>query len=236
MEYQHGRNEEGHRTFHGRERGHNTPFQVVLEIDNHALPGELSLGPHDQGIVVFAHGSGSSRHSPRNRFVASKVQEGEFGTLLFDLLTPDEDAHPQNRFNIELLTTRLLGAIEWLRNDEVRQHLPVGIFGASTGAASMLRAAALSGGDISAVVSRGGRPDLAEGYLERVRCPTLFIVGGEDSAVLECNRAALARLGSSERHLEVIPGATHLFPEEGALERVAAVATEWFQRHLRAKR
>jgi putative phosphoribosyl transferase len=168
--------------------------------------------------------------------VASQLQAGEVGTLLFDLLTPEEDSSPENRFNIELLTTRLLGAIEWIRNDEVRQHLPLGIFGASTGAASMLRAAALSAGDISAVVSRGGRPDLAEGFLERVRCPTLFIVGGEDSAVLACNRAALLRLGSSERHLEVIPGATHLFPEEGALERVAAIATAWFQRYLRAKR
>ena len=189
-----------------------------------------------RGIVVFAHGSGSSRHSPRNRQVAAALHNVGFGTLLLDLLTPEEDEVDmrtgQHRFAVRMLGERVVGAIDWLRPDE---KSPVGLFGASTGAAAALIAAAARPQDVSAVVSRGGRPDLAGDDLPAVRAPTLLIVGSRDTAVLEMNEGARARL-HVESALEVVPGATHLFEEPGALDVVARLAVAWFERFLPQER
>lgn len=199
------------------------------------LDGDLTLVPGAPGLVVFVHGSGSSRHSPRNRAVAGTLLDAGLGTLLFDLLTRDEeradqlDAHL--RFDIPLLTDRLWGATTWLREQPQTQHVRLGFFGASTGAAAALVAAAAHPEAVSAIVSRGGRPDLAGQALEAVRAPTLLIVGGDDTTVLELNRAAMTQMRAPV-HLEIVPGATHLFEEPGALERVAALAAAWFTRHL----
>lgn len=198
------------------------------------LGAELHIPERAQGIVVFAHGAGSSRLSPRNRYVADTLRERGLGTLLFDLLTPEEEeadfptAHL--RFDIDLLAERLIRASGWLV-EEIPHGMPFGYFGASTGAAAALVAAAYLGPEVRAVVSRGGRPDLAGDNLERVKSPTLLLVGGRDEIVLELNRAALERLGG-EKRLEVIPGATHLFEEPGALADVARRASDWFVRHL----
>jgi putative phosphoribosyl transferase len=182
--------------------------------------------------VLFAHGSGSSRLSPRNRAVAAALRAAGLGTLLFDLLTPGEDVDYETRFDIQLLTRRLLRARAfWLDRPEAK-GLATGYFGASTGAAAALLAAAREPAGVSAVVSRGGRPDLAMQELPAVAAPTLLIVGGRDEVVLELNRRALAQI-RCEKALEVVPGATHLFEEPGALERVAALAAGWFVRHLR---
>ncbi|QES47089.1 phosphoribosyl transferase [Streptomyces venezuelae] len=199
------------------------------------LAGDLVLPEGAEAVVVFAHGSGSSRHSPRNRAVASALNAAGLGTLLFDLLTPAEEADRANVFAIELLAGRLLDATRWLRD---RTPLPIGCFGASTGAAAALRAAGTTtpegaaGAEIGAVVSRGGRPDLAGPHLAAVRAPTLLIVGGRDTTVLELNRLAQREL-TCENRLEVIPGATHLFEEPGALDEVAGLARDWFRDHLR---
>jgi putative phosphoribosyl transferase len=199
------------------------------------LEGDLSLPKAALGVVLFAHGSGSSRHSPRNRQVARLLNEAKLATLLVDLLTPHEEAidlqTAQLRFDIPLLAKRLVGATDWLARYSDTRALRVGSFGASTGAAAALVAAAERPQQIGAVVSRGGRPDLAGPALERVRAPTLLIVGGNDFPVIEMNQAALARL-RCEKRLVIVPGATHLFEEPGTLLEVARLAREWFERHL----
>ena len=199
------------------------------------LEGNLSLPEGARGIVLFAHGSGSSRHSPRNRYVAQILNEAKLATLLVDLLTPDEEAIDLRtahlRFDIGLLAERLVGVTDWLTQYPDTRHLRVGYFGASTGAAAALVAAAQRPDAVDAVVSRGGRPDLAGPALALVRAPTLLIVGGNDFEVVELNRRALALL-RCEKRLEIVPGATHLFEEPGALEVVARLAREWFERYL----
>ena len=209
--------------------------EVVLELGaGLRLGGNLAVPGGARGVVLFAHGSGSSRFSRRNLFVAEELQKAGFATLLMDLLTGREESAEQLtrhlRFDIELLAERLAGAVKWLSREEETRQLPVGLFGASTGAAAALATAAREPDHIGAVVSRGGRPDLAP-ELTEVRAPTLLIVGGADDVVLELNRQAYEML-RSEKRLEVVPGATHLFEEPGALERVAELATEWFSEHL----
>jgi len=195
------------------------------------LAGYLTVPEKAAGIVVFAHGSGSSRHSPRNRYVARVLNEAGLGTLLFDLLTPAEELDRANVFDIGLLTRRLTQVTGWLRTQPGAAQAAVGYFGASTGAAAALRAAAEPGADIAAVVSRGGRPDLARPRLAAVTAPTLLIVGGNDDVVLDLNRRAQAEL-RCENHLAVVPGASHLFEEPGTLAAVAALARDWFVSHL----
>lgn len=196
------------------------------------LDSELILPSDAQGIVVFAHGSGSSRFSPRNNYVAKVIQARGLGTLLFDLLTPQEDQNYATRFEIGLLTQRLLAATAWLKTEVNTQALKIGYFGASTGAAAALQAAAKLGNKIAAVVSRGGRPDLAgEQALVKVMSPTLLLVGGADYGVIELNQQAYSRLQCTKQLL-LIPGATHLFEESGTLEQVASQAAHWFIRYL----
>jgi len=194
------------------------------------LPGRLALPAAARGLVLFAHGSGSSRFSPRNQHVASVLHDSWIGTLLFDLLTEQEAADRVNVFDVGLLGARLAAAIAFVRSQEQTSPLPLGLFGASTGAAAALVAAAHDR-DVAAVVSRGGRPDMAGASLARVHCPTLLIVGGHDAEVLALNRLALEHLGG-EKQLAVIPGATHLFEEPGTLDEAARLAAEWFARHL----
>jgi dienelactone hydrolase len=196
------------------------------------LDGELILPPSAKSVVLFAHGSGSSRFSPRNTYVAEVLQQRGIGTLLFDLLTREEDRDYENRFDIALLTTRLVAATEWLQNNPDTKDLALGYFGASTGAAAALQAAAKMENRISAVVSRGGRPDLAgAAALRRVTAPTLLIVGSADHEVIELNRQAELLLGC-EKKLMLIPGATHLFEEAGTLQQAARSAADWFAQHL----
>jgi dienelactone hydrolase len=209
---------------------------VAIPARGAVLRGLLSVPTGPSGGVVFAHGSGSSRLSPRNLEVADVLQRAGLLTLLFDLLTEEESANRRNVFDVRLLARRLGTATRWLREQPEARDLPLGYFGASTGAAAALWSAADPGLAVRAVVSRGGRPDLARPRLARVRAPTLLIVGGADSVVVELNRAALDELSSCEHDLAVIPGATHLFEEPGALNRVAEVAAEWFVRHLRDAR
>jgi len=205
--------------------------EVNISVNGISLPGTLVLPDQAQGIVIFAHGSGSSRFSPRNRFVAEVLHKAGIGTLLFDLLTQEEDQVYENRFNIDLITERLVKATEWLAGQEEARDVPFGYFGASTGAAAALKGAARLGGRLSAVVSRGGRPDLAMADLPQVQSPTLLIVGGLDYQVLDLNRQALDKL-SAPKHLEIIPGATHLFEEPGTLEQAADAAAAWFKENL----
>lgn len=195
------------------------------------LAGHLTVPDQPAGVVVFAHGSGSSRHSPRNRYVAEVLQEAGLATLLFDLLTPDEERDRANVFEIDLLARRLVIASQWLRQQPQCRSLPLGWFGASTGAGAALSAAAEPDAEVAAVVSRGGRPDLAGSRLAKVRAPTLLIVGGSDTTVLALNQQAAAHL-RCEHRLEVVPGATHLFEEPGALEAAARLARDWFVAHL----
>jgi dienelactone hydrolase len=201
------------------------------------LAGDLVIPENATGLVIFAHGSGSSRHSSRNRFVARELNDGRLATLLMDLLTEEEERVDMRtrhlRFDIGMLAERLVHAAEWAGQDEDTRHLTVGYFGASTGGGAALVAAATRPERIGAVVSRGGRPDLAGPALPHVKAPTLLIVGGEDGPVIEMNKEAFDQLGC-EKRLEIIPGATHLFEEPGTLERVAELAREWFQRHLTA--
>jgi alpha-beta hydrolase superfamily lysophospholipase len=208
---------------------------VRIPVDGVVLDGDLTIPPAVVGIVVFAHGSGSGRHSTRNRFVAEHLQHHGLATLLLDLLTPTEEREDATtgafRFNIELLAVRLGGATEWVRRQPSIAHLPVGYFGASTGAAAALEAAAEHAGAVHAVVSRGGRPDLAEEDLLRVEAPTLLIVGGADATVLELNELAFRHL-HAPKEMVIVPGATHLFEEPGALEEVARHAAAWFARYL----
>jgi putative phosphoribosyl transferase len=205
---------------------------VCIQAGTVTIEGLLGLPIHPRGVVVFSHGSGSGRHSPRNQFVAAELRRADLGTLLVDLLTPAEDQDSAARFDIELLTERLTHVVRFVRGQPALQALPVGLFGASTGAASALRVAALLPEDIAAVVSRGGRPDLAgERVLAQVKAPTLLIVGGYDYDVIELNEAARDGL-TCERELAVVPCTTHLFSEPGALEQVAQLATRWFARHM----
>jgi pimeloyl-ACP methyl ester carboxylesterase len=199
------------------------------------LEGNLTLPEQSRGIVLFAHGSGSSRHSPRNRYVARLLNEAKLATLLIDLLTLHEEVidarTAQLRFDIDLLAERLVDATDWLTQFPDTKDLRIGYFGASTGAAAALAAAALRPDPVGAIVSRGGRPDLAGAALIRVRAPTLLIVGENDKQVIQLNRAALAQL-RCEKQLVIVPGATHLFEEPGALDVVARLARDWFARHL----
>lgn len=204
---------------------------VSIPVDGVQLEGMLEIPTGAPGLVVFAHGSGSSRKSPRNTFVAEVIRERGMGTLLFDLLTEEEDRIRENRFDIPLLTNRLVAVTEWLWSRESTRYLNVDYFGASTGAASALRSAAHFGDDVDAVVARGGRVDLAASVLDAVRAPTLFIVGGADTQVLELNREAYDQL-TCEKELHVVAGAGHLFEGEGELEEVAAVAADWFARTI----
>jgi putative phosphoribosyl transferase len=209
------------------------PEDVVVTVNGLELAGTLHVPPGATGIVLFAHGSGSSRLSPRNLAVARTLNSGGLATLLFDLLTLDEALHRTRVFDIELLAARLVGATGWLRTRPDLVHLRVGYFGASTGAAAALRAAGLLRSEIGAVVSRGGRPDLAAPHLGEVTAPTLLIVGSRDEAVLRLNERARRQL-RCPNHLAIVPGATHLFEEPGALEKVAELAKDWFARPLGA--
>ncbi len=204
---------------------------IHIPIDSILLEGSLALPMHSTGLVVFAHGSGSSRFSPRNNFVARILRAAGIGTLLMDLLTEEEDAVYETRFNIDLLTERLLLITDWLQEQPSTKDLIIGYFGASTGAAAALKAAASKGPKIGAVVSRGGRPDLAVESLTSVQSPTLFIVGGKDHIVIELNRDAYTKLKGKKKFV-IVPGATHLFEEPGALEEVAQLATDWFKHYL----
>ncbi|MEX0650877.1 MAG: phosphoribosyltransferase, partial [Actinomycetota bacterium] len=213
--------------------GADGPFVRSCDIDlgSVSLMGDLAMPARATGLVLFAHGSGSSRHSPRNRSVARRLNEAGLGTLLFDLLKAEEELDRSNVFDIGLLADRLVETTGWLRRQPEAAGLPVGYFGASTGAAAALIAAAKLSNTIGAVVSRGGRPDLAGSRLADVRAATLLIVGGQDRVVLGLNRDAQALLGAPSE-LQVVPGATHLFEEQGALERVAVLAAGWFTRYL----
>lgn len=204
---------------------------IHIPINTITLEGALAVPKNAKGIVLFAHGSGSSRLSPRNRYVASVLQKAQIATLLIDLLTELEDQIYATRFDTGLLTDRLLKITKWLQKNKDTKHLSIGLFGASTGAAAALQTAAKIGSDITAVVSRGGRPDLAMDVLGHVTSPTLLIVGGDDFGVIELNEQAYKKL-PCEKELVIIPGATHLFEEEGALENVAQQASKWFQKHF----
>jgi len=204
---------------------------VTITIDAITLEGSLGLPEQTKGVVLFAHGSGSSRLSPRNTYVAGVLQQAGIGTLLFDLLTKEEDRIYERRFDISLLARRLVGTTLWLMQRPELTGVALGYFGASTGAAAALQGAAQMGAAIKAVVSRGGRPDLAMPHLERVLAPTLLIVGGLDGQVLQLNRQAFARL-AVEKEMSVVPGATHLFEEPGTLEQAAKLAQKWFVLHL----
>jgi dienelactone hydrolase len=209
--------------------------EVLIPAGQTGLGGNLDIPERAQGIVVFAHGSGSSRHSPRNRFVAGVLREGGLATLLLDLLSEDEEAidlqTTRLRFDIALLAERVLYAMDWLQKTPATSELNIGLFGSSTGAGAALVAAAERPELVKAVVSRGGRPDLAVSALGKVHAPTLMIVGGNDNVVIELNKQAMEQM-SAEKKLEIVPRATHLFEEPGALEEVSRLATKWFQTHV----
>lgn len=203
----------------------------AVQIPPPNLPGDLSLPENPRGLVIFAHGSGSSRLSPRNVAVARALNEQGFATLLFDLLTRQEETDRNNVFDIDLLSERLTGAVDWVKAQADLKALPLGLFGASTGAAAALVTASQRPRAVAAVVSRGGRPDLAGNALEGVHAPTMLIVGGADTGVIELNEQALEAMHGDHK-LEIVPGATHLFVEDGALEAVMGLATDWFEAHL----
>lgn len=206
--------------------------EISIDLEDVRLKGILKIPDDPKGIVLFVHGSGSSRHSPRNLYVARALQAQGIATLLFDLLTEEEESYDRSnaefRFDIDLLTKRLIGVTQWITQHLTAQRLPIGYFGASTGAAAALAAAAQLPDRIAAVVSRGGRPDLAGSALNRVRAPVLLIVGGKDDIVIDLNRQAIQQLVGQEKKLTIVPGATHLFQEPGALEKVAQLAADWF--------
>ena len=208
---------------------------MKIPVGNVVLMGNLNLPSDAKGVVLFAHGSGSGRYSPRNQYVAKEFNKAKIGTLLFDLLTSEEEEEDMEtaeyRFNIPLLANRLIGATEWLKKDPLTRTCSYGYFGASTGAAAALIAAAKLPRDIAAVVSRGGRPDLAAEYLPQVGAPTLLLVGGADMEVIELNRQALDQMTAMKK-LIIVPGATHLFEEPGTLEEVAKFSISWFLRYL----
>lgn len=220
-----------------RPSGKETFREMELPVDGATLEGDLAIPKDSIGMVLFAHGSGSSRQSPRNRYVARALRESGIGTLLMDLLTAEEEAEDLQtrrlRFDIDLLAQRLVAATDWLVRDEDTRGLPIGYFGASTGAAAALVAAAERPESVAAIVSRGGRPDLAGTALPEVAAPTLLIVGGDDEPVITMNRDARAQMLRAKTELVVISGATHLFEEPGKLEEVAGLAANWFLRYLR---
>jgi pimeloyl-ACP methyl ester carboxylesterase len=211
------------------------PLPVRIEAAGDMLNGDLSVPADAAGLVVFAHGSGSSRHSSRNRMVADSLQRGRLATLMLDLLTESEERvdvlTAEFRFDIPLLAKRVIAAVDWAKSAKPTSSLSIGLFGASTGAAAALIAAAERPDVVRAVVSRGGRPDLADAALDRVVAPTLLIVGGRDDVVIQLNQEAYARL-RSEKHVDIVPGATHLFEEPGTLDEVSRVAREWFLGYL----
>ncbi|MFI5202457.1 MAG: dienelactone hydrolase family protein [Candidatus Kapaibacterium sp.] len=213
-----------------------TRRSVTIPIEGTRLEGLLDTPQHDgeraRGVILFAHGSGSSRLSPRNQYVAAELNKAGFVTLLFDLLTLDEDRVYENRFDVGLLSKRLRIATHWQADQPSTRQLPIGYFGASTGAAAALIAAAELGNEITSIVSRGGRPDLAGAYLRQVHSPTLLLVGELDTDVIAMNEDALDHL-RYEKRLSIIPGATHLFEEQGTLEEVARQSAEWFREHVR---
>jgi putative phosphoribosyl transferase len=208
---------------------------ILVPVGDRFLQGDLGMPAHPHGIVLFAHGSGSSRHSPRNRYVARALQSRDLATLLIDLLTPQEEAvddvTAELRFDIPMLARRLITIVDWLRRRKETTQLPIGLFGASTGAGAALMAAADRPAAVAAVVSRGGRPDLAGPALSKMKTPTLLIVGGLDGPVIQMNRDAMKQM-RGEVSLEIVAGATHLFEEPGTLERVADLAGAWFASHL----
>lgn len=205
-------------------------LDIEIPTDGAVIAGTLTVPANARGMVIFAHGSGSSRFSPRNIYVADVLQKESIATLLIDLLTQEEDQQSQNHFDIPLLSARLISATRWIASQSGVRNLPIGYFGASTGAAAALKAAARLGDKINVIVSRGGRPDLAEDCnLESVVSPTLLIVGGKDDDVITLNRMALKKL-DCEKQLVIVPGASHLFEEPGALEQVARFAADWFLR------
>lgn len=204
---------------------------IRMEADGVTLEGALGGVESAGGIVLFAHGSGSSRLSPRNNFVAEVLRKAGLATLLMDLLTREEDRVYERRFDIDLLSERLSRATRWLAKDERTRDLRIGYFGASTGAAAALQASVETGSRIGAIVSRGGRPDLADAYLDKVASPTLLIVGGLDDVVIELNRKAYAKI-RCVKEMVIVPGATHLFEEPGTLEEVSRLAAEWFRKYL----
>jgi dienelactone hydrolase len=212
--------------------------ETMIPVTPITLAGELNIPAEAEGLVLFAHGSGSGRLSPRNQYVAQVIREAGIGTLLFDLLTREEEKIDQRtrhlRFDIDLLARRLAGVTEWVKKQKETSHLRVGYFGASTGAGAALVAAAKLGDQIGAVVSRGGRPDMAGEALPLVVAPSLLIVGGFDDVVIRLNEEALAKL-QCVKELKIVPGATHLFEEPGKLEDVAQLAAAWFQKYLRAR-
>jgi dienelactone hydrolase len=219
--------------------GHETTqktLAVQVPVGDARLHGDLGLPSEALGVVLFAHGSGSSRHSPRNQFVARTLERRRLATLLIDLLTPEEevvdDRTAEYRFDIPMLASRLVAIVDWLRQRSDTSSLPIGLFGASTGGGAALIAAADRPRQIAAVVSRGGRPDLAGSSLARVTAPTLLIVGALDEPVIQMNRDAMQQMRRSDVTLEIVPGATHLFEEPGTLEQVATLAGDWFVRHL----
>lgn len=206
-------------------------IDMPIPLEDATLQGDLIVPPDAKGLVLFSHGSGSSRKSPRNRWVAEELHRASFGTLLFDLLTMHEDEVEDLRFDIPLLTDRLTGVMRWLHEQPALRALPIGLFGASTGAASALNTAAALPQLVKAVVSRGGRPDLAMEALPHVKAPTLLIVGGWDGPLMDMNREAYAALNCITS-LEIVPEATHLFEEPGKLEVVARLAADWYERYL----
>ena len=206
--------------------------EIEIKIGAIVLKGHLRIGKDQKGLILFSHGSGSSRFSTRNNSVADMLLEDGFSSLLFDLLTQEEDLIYENRFNIELLTDRLISVTQWLLDYELTANVPLGYFGASTGAASALGAAAKLGNTIKAVVSRGGRPDLAKPVLSEVQAPTLLLVGGNDEVVIGLNKEAQAAL-NTVCELDIIEGASHLFEEPGKLEIVAKLTSEWFHKYLK---
>lgn len=209
-------------------------LEIEIPLTSVTLKGDLVIPENATGIVVFSHGSGSSRFSRRNKIVAESMQNQNIGTLMFNMLTEEENQVYENRFNIDLLVSRLIETTEWLMSYDEVKGLPIGYFGASTGAAAALRAAGYFGDTIKAVVSRGGRPDLALSALHQVTSPTLLIVGGMDVPVIEMNKMAFDEL-RSVKEMKIVPGASHLFEEPGKLMEVADLATNWYKRHLAAE-
>lgn len=206
--------------------------EIIIPLSSVKLSGELVIPDYAQGIIIFSHGSGSSRYSPRNRYVAGVMQKHFFATLLFDLLTEEEDTLYENRFDIDLLTGRLIQVTQWVSKFDLTHELNIGYFGASTGAASAIKAAAFLGDTIQAVVSRGGRPDLALEALGKLKSPVLLLVGSLDHHVIEFNRSAFDNIGC-EKEFKIVTGASHLFEESGKLEEVSIQAATWYERHLR---
>lgn len=209
-----------------------TDREIEIKLAGLSLPGFLSVPEGAKGLVIFVHGSGSGRFSPRNQLVARILQDAGFATLLFDLLTEEEDEIYENRFDIDLITRRLIAVTQWAQEQSEIKNLALGYFGASTGTPAALKAAAKLPDQIKAIVSRGGRPDLAAAILAKVKSPTMLIVGGDDFGVIELNQAAFGAL-TCEKKLEIVPGATHLFEEPGKLEEVARLAVEWFEQYLK---